>query len=87
MRNIFFGGFIVNLILQNRIDNIYLIKYCQKKIDEMTRINRQVARFMKMYKNPEDLNKVDNFADKKMQEAVMQYKEIKQSKRRNKKKI
>ena len=83
----FFGGFIVNLILQNRIDNIYLIKYCQKKIDEMTRINRQVARFMKMYKNPEDLNKVDNFADKKMQEAVMQYKEIKQSKRRNKKKI
>ena len=83
----FFGGFIVNLILQNRIDNIYLIKYCQKKIDEMTRINRQVARFMKMYKNPEDLNKVDNFADKKMQEAVMQYKEIKLSERRNKKKF
>ena len=75
----FFGGFIVNLILENKIDNIYLIKYCQKKIDEMTRINRQVARFMKMYKNPEDLDKVDNFADKKMQEAVMQYKEIKQS--------
>ena len=58
-----------------------------KKNDEMTRINRQVAKFMKMYKNPEDLNKVDNFADKKMQEAVMQYKEIKLSERRNKKKF
>ena len=66
----FFGGFIVPMILQNKIDNIYLIKYCQKKVDEMTRTNRRLAKFMKLYKNPEEAKKVDNYADKIMKEIV-----------------
>ena len=69
----FFGGFIVPMILQNKIDNIYLIKYCQKKVDEMTRINRRVAKFMKLYKNPEEAKKVDNYADKQMKEIVKSF--------------
>jgi magnesium-transporting ATPase (P-type) len=66
----FFGGFIVPMILQNKIENIYLIKYCQKKVDEMTRTNRRLAKFMKLYKNPEEAKKVDNYADKIMKEIV-----------------
>jgi hypothetical protein len=58
------------MILQNKIDNIYLIKYCQKKVDEMTRTNRRLAKFMKLYKNPEEAKKVDNYADKIMKEIV-----------------
>ena len=83
----FFGGFIVNLILLNRIDNIYLIKYCQKKVDEMTRINRRIAKFMKLYKNPEEAEKVDNFADKQMKEIVRQFKTVRNEKKYKKKKI
>ena len=80
----FFGGFIVNLILLNRIDNIYLIKYCQKKIDEMTRINRRIAKFMKLYKNPEEAEKVDNYADKQMKELVKQFRMGRKEKKRKK---
>ena len=70
----FFGGFLVPLILQNKIDHMYYIKYCQKKVDEMTRINRRVAKFMKLYKNPQEANKVDNYADKQMKEIIKQFK-------------
>ena len=83
----FFGGFIVNLILLNRIDNIYLIKYCQKKVDEMTRINRRIAKFMKLYKNPEEAEKVDNYADKQMKEIVRQFRSVKNEKKYKNKKI
>ena len=69
----FFGGFIVNLILQNKIENIYFIKYCQKKVDEMTRVNRRLVKFMKIYKNPEEAKKVDNYADKQIYEIVKQF--------------
>ena len=83
----FFGGFIVNLILLNRIDNIYLIKYCQKKVDEMTRINRRIAKFMKLYKNPKEAEKVDNYADKQMKEIVRQFRIVRKEKKYNKKKV
>ena len=78
----FFAGFLVPLILQNKIDHMYYIKYCQKKVDEMTRINRRVAKFMKLYKNPQEVNKVDNYADKQMKEIIVQFK--KNRKRRKK---
>ena len=70
----FFGGFIINLILQNKTEHIYLIKYCQKKVDEMTRRNRRIAKFMKIYKSPEEQEKLDNYADKQMLELVNQIK-------------
>ena len=78
----FFGGFIVNLILQNRVDNIYLIKYCQKKTDEMTRINRRIAKFKKIYKNRKNQAEFDNVADKEMQKLVMEFHQSHKSKRR-----
>ena len=78
----FFGGFIVNLILQRRSENIYLIKYCQKKIEEMTRINRRVAKFMKIYKNKNEGEKADNFADKQMKEIVDQFKKDRMERKR-----
>ena len=70
----FFGGFIVNLILQNKIDNIYMAKYCQKKVEEMTRVNRSVAKFMKLYKNKDEATKIDNFADQQMKKIVDEFK-------------
>ena len=82
----FFGGFIVNLILQNRIDHIYSIKYCQKKVDEMTRRNRKIAKFMKIYKNREEQEKINNYADKQMLELVNQFKTQRRVNKKYKKK-
>ena len=79
----FFGGFLVPLILQNKIDHMYYIKYCQKKVDEMTRINRRVAKFMKLYKNPQETNKVDNYADKQMKEIIKQFKKERKLRKKN----
>ena len=70
----FFGGFIVNLILQNKIDNVYLYKYCQKKVEEMTRVHRNVAKFTKIYKNKDGSVKIDNFGDEQMKKWVEQFK-------------
>ena len=84
----FFGGFIVNLILQKKINYIYLVKYCQKKVEEMTRVNRSVAKFIKIYKNKDDNVKIDNFADQQMKKIVDEFrvnrKRIKKSKKANK---
>ena len=79
----FFGGFIVNLILQYKLDNIYFIKYCQKKVEKMTRINRRVSKFMKIYKNPNQADKVDNYVDKQMKEIVNQFKRDRKHKNKN----
>ena len=79
----FFGGFIVNLILQNRVNNIYFIKYCQKKVDEMTRINRRVAKFMKIYKNKNSPDTFDNYADKEMKKICIQFHETKKKRKKN----
>ena len=70
----FFGGFIVNLILQNQINNVYLVKYCQKKVEEMTRVHRNVAKFTKIYKNKDGTIKIDNFGDQQMKKWVDQFK-------------
>ena len=70
----FFGGFIVNLILQNKINIIYLVKYCQKKVEEMTRVYRNVAKFTKIYKNKDGEIKIDNFGDEQMKKWVDQFK-------------
>ena len=69
----FFGGFIVNLILHKKINYIYLGKYCQKKVEEMTRVNRSVAKFIKIYKNKEGTAKIDNFADQQMKKIVYEF--------------
>ena len=68
---IFFGGLIVNLILQKKLNNIYLIKYCQRKVEEKTRVHRNVAKFTKIYKNKYGALKIDNFEDKQMKKWVI----------------
>ena len=78
----FFGGFIVNSIIQKNINNIYLAKYCQKKVEEMTRVNRSVAKFIKIYKNTDKTEKIDNFADQQMKKIVD---EFRINRKRNKK--
>ena len=80
----FFGGFIVNLILQKKINNIYLAKYCQKKVEEMTRVNRSVAKFIKLYKNKDEAAKIDNFADQQMKKIVDEF-EVNRKKYKRKK--
>ena len=83
----FFGGLIVNLILQNQIDNVYLFKYCQKKVEEMTRVHRNVAKFTKIYKNKDGTVKIDNFGDEQMKKWVEQFKNQRKKIKGKKKKV
>ena len=82
----FFGGFIVNLIIQNRINHIYLIKYCQKKVEQMTRVIRSVAKFINIYKNNGDSDEIENIADQLMKIIVDDYKEYRKKKKKRQKK-
>ena len=81
----FFGGFIVNSILQKKINNIYLVKFCQKKVEEMTRVHRNVAKFTKIYKNKDGTFKIDNFGDEQMKKWVDQFKMERRMGKRKKK--
>ena len=80
----YFGGFIVNLIIQNRINHIYLIKYCQKKVEQMTRVIRSVVKFIKLYKNTDDII-IDNYADQLMKKIVNEFKADRKKNKRIKK--
>ena len=53
-----------------------------KKTDEMTRINRRIAKFKKIYKNRKNQAEFDNVADKEMQKLVMEFHQSHKSKRR-----
>ena len=83
----FFGGFIVNLVLQKKVNNIYLIKYCKKKVEEMTRVHRNVAKFTKIYKNKDGTVKIDNFGDEQMKKWVDQFKLDRKKNKKHKKRI
>ena len=50
----------------------------------MKLINRRIAKFMKLYKNPEEAEKVDNYADKQMKELVKQFRMGRKEKKRKK---
>ena len=60
-----------------------MVKYCQKKVDEMTRMNRTVAKFMKIYKNTDKSIKIDNFVDQQMKKIVDEFR----AKRKKNKKV
>jgi hypothetical protein len=79
----FFGGFIVNLIIQKKINNIYLVKYCQRKVEQMIRVNRSVAKFKKIYKD--DSAKIDNFADQQMKKIVDEFRYYRKKNKKSKK--
>ena len=79
----FFGGFIVNLIIQKKINNIYLVKYCQRKVEQMILVNRSVAKFKKLYKD--DSAKIDNFADQQMKKIVDEFRDFRRKKKKSRK--
>ena len=74
----FFGGFIVDKIKQNKFEQYYIEKFYQKKIDQMTRATRSVAKFRKIYKNENIIDIAhDNLADQQMRKIVDEYKNYK----------
>ena len=80
----FFGGFIVDKIKRGQIKDLYVEKFYRKKVEEMTRITRNVAKFMKIYKNKD--YQYDNLADQQMKKIVDEFKEQRISKRMENKK-
>ena len=71
----FFGGFIVDMIKQNKYEQYYIEKFYQKKIDHMIRAKRSVLKFKKLYKNEDEIDYAhDNIADQQMRKIVNEYK-------------
>ena len=74
----FFGGFIVNKILQNNYKGFFVEKFYKKKVEQMTRVIRSVAKFKRFYygQNEKEVNNQDedNLADQKMRKIVDEFK-------------
>ena len=73
----FFGGFISNNIIQKRFKDYFIEKFYQKKVDQMTRVVRSVAKFKRIYYNPNEDDNDDNLADQKMRKFVNEFKAMK----------
>ena len=72
----FFGGFILNKIKQKQFD-IFIEKFYQKKLDQMTRVVRNVAKFKRIYYNEQDNSQEDILNDQKMKKIVEEFKDKK----------
>ena len=72
----FLGGFIVNKIKQKQFD-IFIEKFYQKKVEQMTRVVRNVAKFKRIYYNEEENIQEDNYNDIKMKKIVDEFKDKK----------
>ena len=73
----FFGGFIINKIKQKQFD-IFIEKFYQKKVEQMTRVVRNVAKFKRIYYNKKDDNQdEDNLNNQKMKLYVEEFKDKK----------
>ena len=71
----FFGEFITNKIKQNNFKDYIIEKFYQKKIDQMTRVVRSVAKFKRLYYQEDDnMKEDDNLANQKMRKIVDQFK-------------
>ena len=68
----FLGGFIVNKIKQKQFD-IFIEKFYQKKVEQMTRVVRNVAKFKRIYYNEEENIQEDNYNDIKMKKIVDEF--------------
>ena len=69
----FFGGFIVNKIKQKQFD-IFIEKFYQKKVEQMTRVVRNVAKFKRIFYNEDENIQEDNYNDTKMKKIVDEFK-------------
>ena len=72
----FFGGFIVNKIKQKQFD-IFIEKFYQKKVEQMTRVVRNVAKFKRYYYNERENIEDDDYNDQKMKKIVEEFKDKK----------
>ena len=72
----FFGGFILNKIKQKQFD-IFIEKFYQKKVEQMTRVVRNVAKFKRIYYNEQDNSQEDILNDQKMKKIVEEFKDKK----------
>jgi hypothetical protein len=70
----FFGEFIINKIKQKDFKEYLIEKFYQKKIDQMTRVIRSVAKFKRIYYQKKEIKEDDNLANQKMREIVDQFK-------------
>ena len=81
----FFGGFIVDMIKQNKYEQYYVEKFYQKKIDQMIRAKTSVVKFKKIYKNQDNVDDAhDNIADQQMRKIVNEYKIHRNENKKNK---
>ena len=71
----FFGGFIANKIKQKDYKDFFIEKFYQKKVEQMTRVVRSVAKFKRIYYNNIEENQEDNLADEKMRKIVDEFKD------------
>ena len=78
----FFGGYIVDLIKLGRYEHLYVEKFYKKKIEQMTKAKRSVAKFKRIYSAEKKYNNVyDNIADQQMKKIVD---EFRQKRKKNK---
>ena len=70
----FFGEFITNKIKQKNFKEYVIEKFYQKKIDQMTRVIRSVAKFKRIYYQEGEVKEDDNLANQKMRKIVDQFK-------------
>jgi hypothetical protein len=69
----FFGEFIIKKIKQKEFKEYIIEKFYQKKIDQMTRVVRSVAKFKRIYYQEDELKEDDNLANQKMRKIVDQF--------------
>lgn len=69
----FSGNIIINL-RQKKFEHDYARKYYQKKLQQMTKATRSIAKFKRLYKLNQDNLDEDNYADKQMKLMVDEYK-------------
>jgi hypothetical protein len=74
-----FSHTIINNIRNKRFEDDYLRKTYLKKLENMSRCTRSLAKFKKLYK-VEEQHVADNYADRKMKEFVELYKALKKTK-------
>ena len=72
----FFGDFIVNKIKLDKehYKDIFIEKFYQKKIEQMTTVVRKVAKFKKIYYNKNNYEENTNLGDEKMKKMVGEFK-------------
>ena len=70
----YFGGFIVNKIKQKRYKDFFIEKFYERKVEQMTRVVRSVAKFKRIYYNENEANQDENLVDQKMRNIVNEFK-------------